>query len=682
MAKKGGSFWDNPFGGMFDFNGDGKEDFGEQWIGFNMIEEWSKGTTPKSSYSDFPSLTSVFHSWRDDCIDGSEYGIDPEDYDTEEEYEEAIEEAKYAWRETCEDGLMYHVYPEDYETEDEYNEALQSAKYAWRDTCEDGFELGVDPEDYETEEEYEEALDEARIAWRNTCEDGSDVGIYPEDYDTEEEYEEALEAARLEASCVGVESSDMDDEDLTIDDEDDDDEIVPKEEDYPNRRTYQAALELATMDGFPEIYTDEESKKRRAICEKILHGSELPFKYLTYDSGFLLTQAAKEHFDLPCTFPDEDDCPKTWLEELLRRVARRDARLAVEVWAWCMREFSPYLEYSPYESILHNDVLSGVLGIANGFIAVLLAYFEEHEDFATALIRDNPDVPCSAEDLVGAALEDGKNDIAALLFELYLQNPKVTPADIETFVDSCIETCMTWDELETMEVFRTRLYPKLKNLQNKEISSLFAEWDAKMQEYIDDVEQDCDKYAYSRRYEWRSKYKDLPDSPVDVLDYETEAEYLSAVEAEKYAWRSWRQCDAQRHNIRLEEFETEEAFVQEVNRVIAQKTAERQQAIREQREQAQKRRSEQRRKYVDPMAETDKTVYGFCSVVFPSSTQTYAYKTGPIEVEVGDKVIVPVGQDQKEVEATVVSVGKYMRVSAPYPVDKASTIIRKVDKAD
>lgn len=32
----------------------------------------------------------------------------------------------------------------------EYNEALEEAKYAWRDTCEDGSEFGLDPEDYET----------------------------------------------------------------------------------------------------------------------------------------------------------------------------------------------------------------------------------------------------------------------------------------------------------------------------------------------------------------------------------------------------------------------------------------------------------------------------------------------------------------------------------------------------
>lgn len=41
MGKKGG-FWDNPFGGMFDFNGDGKEDLGEQWIAMKIFEECTK----------------------------------------------------------------------------------------------------------------------------------------------------------------------------------------------------------------------------------------------------------------------------------------------------------------------------------------------------------------------------------------------------------------------------------------------------------------------------------------------------------------------------------------------------------------------------------------------------------------------------------------------------------------
>ena len=97
-------------------------------------------------------------------------------------------------------GATYHsdvcIFPDDYETEDEYTEALEEAKHAWRDTCEDVSDFGVDPEVYETEEEYSEALDEARSSWRDTCEDGADAGVDPDDYDTEEEYEQALEEAK------------------------------------------------------------------------------------------------------------------------------------------------------------------------------------------------------------------------------------------------------------------------------------------------------------------------------------------------------------------------------------------------------------------------------------------------------------------------------------------------------
>lgn len=69
---------------------------------------------------------------------------------------------KYAWRLNCEDGSEYGISPEDYETRDEYHEALHREKYAWRDYCDDGSAYGVDPEDYETEEEYEDALECAR----------------------------------------------------------------------------------------------------------------------------------------------------------------------------------------------------------------------------------------------------------------------------------------------------------------------------------------------------------------------------------------------------------------------------------------------------------------------------------------------------------------------------------------
>ena len=675
MAKKGGSFWDNPFGGLFDFNRDGKEDFGEQWLAFKIFEECTKETKPDhSDYAYSPHYD--YYSWRHHCEDGSEYGVDPFDYETEEEYERAVKKAKYAWRDTCEDGFQYGIHPQDYETEEAYLSALEDAKYGWRITCEDGSDVGIDPDDYEDEDEYNEALEEARGAWRLTCEDGSDVDVDPYDYETEEDYNEALETAR---QSLGEQAGEHDSIHMVgLPDDMEDDDPIPNEKDYLYKRMYDAALELSTMNSFPDLYADKEAKKRRFICERILERKEFPFKYLTLDSGFLLVQAVKENFDLPCTFPDEDESPKTWLEDLIKRVARRDARLAVDIWAWCIKEFTPFLEYSPYESIIHNDVLGSVSGYGKKFFDAFIDRLGDDDEFLQVLYRDNPEVPCCAETIISAALERNAIQVAAAVFQAALQNEKTDASEIESLVDECISGCFNWTELETMEAFQTHHYPLLEKESSREIRALFPEWEEKMQEYIDEVEKNSEKYAYSRRNAWRSKYKSVTGSYVDVLDYDNEEEYLAAVNEEKYGWRTWRQQDSERHNVPLDQFETEEEFVQEIQRVIAEKSAERQKQAQAKRDQDRAQRAMARRSPVDPLAQTDKNVYGFCAVVFESSSQPYSYLTGSIEVDVGDKVIVPVGQDQKEVEATVVSIGKYMRVSAPYPVDKASTIIRKL----
>lgn len=117
MAKKGGLF-----GRLFDFNHDGKVDTGEQFIAYQMFKECTEPRKKKT-----PAHFEEY-DWRDTCEDGSEFGIDPEDYETEEEYEEALEEARYGWRDTCEDGSDFDIDPEDYETEEEYEEALEQAK--------------------------------------------------------------------------------------------------------------------------------------------------------------------------------------------------------------------------------------------------------------------------------------------------------------------------------------------------------------------------------------------------------------------------------------------------------------------------------------------------------------------------------------------------------------------------
>jgi primosomal protein N' len=65
-------------------------------------------------------------------------------------------------------------------------------------------------------------------------------------------------------------------------------------------------------------------------------------------------------------------------------------------------------------------------------------------------------------------------------------------------------------------------------------------------------------------------------------------------------------------------------------------------------------------------------------VAFPHAVRPYSYRTEYPTIKVGDEVLVPVGD--KETIGTVVSVGQYMRIAAPYPVDKTKFIISKVNK--
>ncbi len=90
-------------GGFFDFNCDGKESIFEKALAYKMFEECMKEDEQEMDDDDDSFYDHDFHyndddydydddDWRDYCDDADEYGLDPYDYDTLEEYEEAKEE--------------------------------------------------------------------------------------------------------------------------------------------------------------------------------------------------------------------------------------------------------------------------------------------------------------------------------------------------------------------------------------------------------------------------------------------------------------------------------------------------------------------------------------------------------------------------------------------------------------
>lgn len=659
MAKKGGggkkSFWDNPFGGIFDFNGDGKEDFSEQWLGFKIFEECTKEKEPQHDYSsDY-----IFHSILDD---------DNDLVDT-------------SWREFCEDGSEFDIAPEDYETEEEYDEALAEAKQmvAWRDTCEDGSDVFIDPKDYETEDEYNDALEEARNAWRDTCEDGSEYGLAPEDFDNEDKYCDALEEARangyVEKFTIPV-SLQFSVESPALDKLD---EI--KEEDYPNKRRLNAAYTLANE--FLCYSSKEAERKDKACCQFIIDNADkiTAANYLSYEGGFLYAQAIKDNFRLPVSLPDEDEYREYELPDTLCKIAKRNVALSFEVWEWVLNTFLPYIQYADGSlTEMTSDVIDDLYSFSENYRTELARYMNQHPDFMEKVLNCKAEMSGNLDALISAALKDGLTDTAFTLFKCGLAQAGDDWKKINGLTSDTISWCKNYDELESAEYFKLNLLPLVKTIDIGMVQDEIDEWEKGLDEYISQVESDCEQYAYTRKNAWRKTVPDGSKYGLDPCYYDSETEYLEALEEEKYGWREWYKDD-DTLGLNVNDFETQEEYRKAYDaRLEEKRKTEREQRDKERR-QLQQQREQERRERLETerieaeKARVDETIYTFCGVVFPHTLHPYHYRTDDTTIKVGDEVLVPVGD--KETIGKVVSVGQYMRVAAPYPVDKTKFIISK-----
>jgi ADP-ribosylglycohydrolase len=68
----------------------------------------------------------------------------------------------------------------------------------------------------------------------------------------------------------------------------------------------------------------------------------------------------------------------------------------------------------------------------------------------------------------------------------------------------------------------------------------------------------------------------------------------------------------------------------------------------------------------------------YCGVEFSESGKTYHYRTTDLRIAVGDTVVVPVGHDNYEREATVTTIELCHWDNTPYPLEKTKEILRKV----
>ena len=591
----------------FDLNGDGEVSLFEDLFLLNAWDHYRKKEEKENKNERWNGRED---EWRDYCEDGSEYEIDPDDYETEEEYEEALEEAKFGWRDLCEDGSEYDIDPDDYETEAEYEEALEEAKYAWRNNYKDGLDYGVDPRDYEDEEDF--------------CAD----------------FAEAKELADFnDLKKKGIDR-------------------------FPNKRRHEAACYLADPDykDIRDPYYDEWRER----CEFILYyGDTIPAaNYLTPYGEFLYAQAVKEHFDLPCTFTDEDLSQRTKFYRVLLKISKKDIPLSLEVWSWCLDHFLPFSHYGDaQEDDMSEAVIDKLHDFSGKFRKKLICYMGEHPGFLDTMMRAGDEPFVFLDVLVGDAIKAGSFTTASILFEEGLKRGGSRCSDVIDLVDDTISDCETFNEVESIEYFRDHLLPMVKKDKRKTVLNKIEGWKKRIEIYIDEVVSEDEKYAYSGKNAWRNTAPDGKEYGLDPVDYDTEREYPDALTEWKYMWRE--SCrDGSEYGIDPMDYETEEEY----NEILTEKIRERM-----------RKKDELFREAV--CSAPKDAVYTICAVsVASGSSRFYYYLAEDLSLDIGDTVIVPFGAKNSETEGQVVSVGRYLRSAAPYPPENAKKILRKVKK--
>ncbi|MBQ8807570.1 MAG: hypothetical protein IJZ68_14245 [Bacteroidaceae bacterium] len=621
-----------PWGGIFDFNFDGKTSWDEQALGFMIINECMKEDSDDDDSSFVGS--GIFSS-----------GVD------------------HSWRSLYDYDLETGIDPNDYETEDEYQEALNSAKYAWRDYHFLDIETGIDPEDYETEEEFEEALAEAQGVWKEKYRYNPAITLDPDDFETEEEFQSALSGADAEGSADGSISIPIK---LSVSVSYPGQETLEaiKRDAYPDDRSYEAARYMCDLEqGTAWILEDTDVEAEKERCRFILDRPCLAAHYLTPYNGFILAQAVRDHFTLPIEVAPEDTESKLSLDDLISEVAEEDSALALDIWVWCIKEFGPHQKYLRHKWSLYGGILGRLDEYPEEFRQLVVKKLGTDTDFAKGVLTDNPDIPYGIADCITTALENGSFQEAQIMFVATVTNPVLRGKDIEAIINSVLCGISNYEELESMELFQKFMMPIIKKINNKRIQRLVPQFMKTVTDYISSVERTVEKYQYSRRYAWRKTCADGKPYDLDPLDFETEEEYNKAIQDEKYHWRRWHR-EASRYGLDVNSFETEDEYETALHE---------KQAIERQERLAQRQAS-----YVDPLASTDKAIYEFCGVSFGNHSHPYHYLTGGVDVSIGDQVEVPSNRPEGVNIGTVVSVSKHLRSSAPYPVDRAKTILRKI----
>lgn len=149
---------------------------------------------------------------------------------------------------------------------------------------------------------------------------------------------------------------------------------------------------------------------------------------------------------------------------------------------------------------------------------------------------------------------------------------------------------------------------------------------------------------------------------------------LESDEAEKYSWRENYDYDFD-YNIDPEDYETEEEYLDALEE--AHLDVDKSECIAKQDLSGTISTEKQRKTNTDLSM-----IYDYCKVSVDRSNIQYDFLPGELELSISDRVLVPLGSDNKYAIGTVVAVGKCLSSVFPCDIKEMKTVVRLLDKHD